>query len=439
MFSPLASQPTEASGNSPTVQSVAPTSGPSTGGTTVIVTGTNFTGATAVRFGGSPAPVFTVTSPLTITVTTPPGNGTVQVTVTTPGGTSTQYVTYRFLGQPTPDPVLTSLSPASGPGTGGTTVTIVGTNLSGATAVHFGATPAIAFTVVSASQITATAPSGTGTVPVTVTTSGGTSNGLPYSYTTAGLPVVTGISPSQGPVSGGNTVTITGSGLSGITTVTFGAVPSPSFTVVSDTGITAVAPPGVPGPVEITVTAPAGSDTADVLYYYVAAPVLLAVVPDSGPVGGGNAVTITGSGLIETSEVLFGATPAASFTVVTDEQITAVVSPAYAGTADLTVVNPGGTSNALPYHYLSPPQVTALLPAEGPASGGNAVTLAGTGLGWTTSVQFGTDTAPFTVVSDLHVVAPAPPGPAGAVDVVLTTPGGTGALLVYTRIAAPEI
>ncbi|WP_212758677.1 IPT/TIG domain-containing protein, partial [Paenibacillus sinopodophylli] len=75
---------------------------------------------------------------------------------------------YTFIAAPT----ITSISPTAGPTTGGTTVTLTGTNLSGATAVTFGGTAATGFTVNSATQITATAPAGSGTVDVRVTTAG---------------------------------------------------------------------------------------------------------------------------------------------------------------------------------------------------------------------------------------------------------------------------
>lgn len=65
------------------------------------------------------------------------------------------------------------MSPASGPVAGGTTVTITGTNLTGATAVNFGIPAATSFTVESATQIIATSPAGTGIVNVTVTTRAG--------------------------------------------------------------------------------------------------------------------------------------------------------------------------------------------------------------------------------------------------------------------------
>ncbi len=73
-------------------------------------------------------------------------------------------------------PAITGLSPASGPVAGGTQVTITGLDLSGATTVNFGTTPALSFVVNSSTEITAICPAGTvGSVDVTVTTSGGTS------------------------------------------------------------------------------------------------------------------------------------------------------------------------------------------------------------------------------------------------------------------------
>ena len=81
--------------------------------------------------------------------------------------------------------------------------------------------------------------------------------------TPAGLcnpaPVVTSISPVQGPTVGGTTVTITGSGFTAATAVDFGATPALSFTVVSATAVTAVAPPGASGLVDVTVTSATGT------------------------------------------------------------------------------------------------------------------------------------------------------------------------------------
>jgi hypothetical protein len=77
------------SASAPTVTGLSPNAGPVAGGTTVMITGTNFTGATAVKFGNTPATSFTVNGPTSITATVPPGAvGAVDVTVATPSGTS---------------------------------------------------------------------------------------------------------------------------------------------------------------------------------------------------------------------------------------------------------------------------------------------------------------------------------------------------------------
>jgi hypothetical protein len=154
----------------PTVNLLTPFSGPEAGGTSVAITGTNLSGASAVTFGTFPAASFTVNSATSITAVSPAGTGTVNVRVTTGGGTSAtgagNIVVYIA---PVSPPTVTSVSPNTGPATGGTSVTITGTNFTGTTAVSFGATAATGFTVNSATSITATSPAGTGTVDVRVT------------------------------------------------------------------------------------------------------------------------------------------------------------------------------------------------------------------------------------------------------------------------------
>src|SRR5205807_911734 len=117
----------------------------------------------------------------------------------------------------TPAPAVTAVTPSAGPTAGGTSVTISGTNFTGATAVKFGANAATSFTVNSATQITATAPAGAaGTVDITVTTPGGTSGtGASDHYAYAARPSVTNVNPSAGPTGGGTSVTITGTAFTG--------------------------------------------------------------------------------------------------------------------------------------------------------------------------------------------------------------------------------
>jgi len=87
-----------------------------------------------------------------------------------------------------------------------------------------------------------------------------------------GSPTVTSVTPNTGPPTGGNTVTITGTGFTGATNVTFGGVAATSFTVVNDTIITSVVPTGsTAGAVSLVVTTTIGSSAANSLYSYVIA------------------------------------------------------------------------------------------------------------------------------------------------------------------------
>src|SRR5205807_1162165 len=146
------------------------------GGTSVVINGTNFTGATAVTFGSFAAASFTVNSSTKITATSPAEPaGTVDVTVTTPSGTSATSSSDHFTYTAASLPSVTSLGTTTGTTAGGTSVTIIGTNFTGATAVMFGSVPA-SFTVNSSTSITATSPAqAAGTVDIKVTTYTGTS------------------------------------------------------------------------------------------------------------------------------------------------------------------------------------------------------------------------------------------------------------------------
>ena len=187
---------TQATAAAPTVTGISPTSGPAAGGTLVTITGTGFTGATAVDFGTNPATGLTVVNDTTITADSPAGTGVVNVTVMTPAGTSATSSADEFTYTAVAAPTVTGISPNSGPAAGGTLVTITGTGFTGATAVDFGTTPATGVTVVNATTITANSPAGTGLANVTVITPDGTSATTPADQFTyvAATPVVTSVS-----------------------------------------------------------------------------------------------------------------------------------------------------------------------------------------------------------------------------------------------------
>jgi IPT/TIG domain/PASTA domain len=91
----------------PTITSLGATSGPTGGGTSVTIAGTDFEGASAVRFGSSPAVSYSVDSEGQITAVSPAGSsGSVQVTVTTVAGTATSAQQFAYQAPPTPTPIL---------------------------------------------------------------------------------------------------------------------------------------------------------------------------------------------------------------------------------------------------------------------------------------------------------------------------------------------
>jgi hypothetical protein len=265
-------------------------------------------------------------------------------------------------------------------------------------------------------------------------------------------------------LAGGTTVVIEGERFTGVTAVYFGWREAESFTVDSDTEITAVAPPflfehseGIVAP--LWVTGPGGSSS----YYgvlYSLGPVINEMSPERGPAQGGTAVTIVGHGLEETSAVDFGLVPAESFTVNSDESITAI-SPRGApeeSVISVTATTPEGTSgidwsspdSGFANHFIYGPTVTRVIPDMGPEAGaGTKVTILGSGfkeneyrclcgpfvgrimfgdVALKCGFPFGAGTASckpleFVVDSDREITAIVPPGH-GTVGVSVRTAGG---------------
>jgi hypothetical protein len=280
---------------SPTITGVAPAAGPTAGGTPVVISGANLTGATSVTVGGITV-VPTSDTATSIQVTTPPhAAGSVDVVVTTALGTTTDTGGYTYQAAPT----VSGIAPSSGPASSGTAVTITGTNLVGVTGVSFGSTAAASYTVNSSTSVTATSPSGgSGTVDITVTTPGGTSApGTPDKFTFIPAPAVSGVTPTSGPATGGTTVTVTGTNLTGATAVRFGTTTVLPQSVTA-TSLTAVSPGGS-GEVDVTVTTPGGT-SATVLadeFNYLTAPVITSAAPPTSAVTGtAYGFTFTASG-----------------------------------------------------------------------------------------------------------------------------------------------
>lgn len=310
----------------PAVTGVSPGTGSATGGTPVAITGSGFTGATAVDFGSALANSLSITDDGDLSVTAPPGTGTVDVTVIGPGGPSQTSSVDQFTYTGSSGPSVSSVSPSSGPLAGGTPITITGSGFIGGALVQIGqgngpgatASAASDVDVVSPEEITAVTGPATnpGAWNVFVITSAGHSAANHDDLFTYGNRLVSSVSPSSGPLAGNTAITITGSGFIAGSTVEIGqgsgtggtAIDASDVDVVSSTEITAVtggpAEPGVWNVFVITAGGTTVVNNGDRFTY--ADPSVVSVSPSSGPLGGGTVITITGRGFIAGATVKIG-------------------------------------------------------------------------------------------------------------------------------------
>jgi hypothetical protein len=260
----------------PTVTGIAPAIGSFAGGTVVTITGTGFDtvpGNTSVAFGGVVATNVSCSSSTSCTATSPAsavgktGISVVDVVVSVGGLSSATSPADQFTYDTAP--AVTSLSPNSGPDTGGTTVTINGTGFDtvGVTTVTFGGVVATNVLCSTTTSCSATSPAGTGTVDVIVTDAGGSSTVVPadqFTYVAVTTPTITGVAPSSGSIAGGTVVAITGTNFDtvGANTVTFGANTATNVSCASATSCTATSPAGAAGTVDIIISNVNGTSVA---------------------------------------------------------------------------------------------------------------------------------------------------------------------------------
>ena len=183
---------------------------------------------------------------------------------------------------------------------------------------------------------------------------------------------------------------------------------------------------GLSVPVTFTCTNPA----VQIASTTIAAPQtsVAALLPNSGPLAGGNTVSVVGTFLTGAGIVAFGGTPGTTISVKTANLLTVVAPPGNAGTVDVQVATPAGKSPLGPsdhYTYTNAPIVTGVNPGQGAPAGGTSVTITGLQMTNITGVSFGsTPAASFTQNSGTQITAVSPPG-TGTVDILLTNAQGT--------------
>ncbi|MFI1991613.1 IPT/TIG domain-containing protein [Actinoplanes sp. NPDC020271] len=264
------------------------------------------------------------------------------------------------------------------------------------------------------------------------------------------VPTVTAVSAVSGTTGGGTTVTVTGSGFTTLeagnaAAVKFGDVNAKSFTVVSDTKLTAVTPAGTGGAVLVKVTNSAGTSAGSATFTY-RAPLTATFKDVTGakPTGGTPVdVTVTG-GTVGTTFKEFAAekltakvgdaTAAVAWVDATHVKVTTPASTK--STAQrLTLTHDGVTGPASENTIRYAPKLTSVVPAKVSTAGGETVTITGSGFSdEVTGVTFGeTKATSFAVKSATQITAVVPAGANGAAAVTVTSAGGTASGLVTYR------
>ena len=213
-------------------------------------------------------------------------------------------------------------------------------------------------------------------------------------------PVVTSFSPTSGIQ--GTVVTINGSNFENVTSVKFGNIPASSFNIDSSSGITATLAGGASGAVSVINNF--GTGTLDGFTFN--GPIIYSFSPAVAVAG--TVVTISGVNFTGTTEVKFGETPATSFTVNNNFQITATVANGSSGT--VSVATPNGKAE-LPGFSFGAPTITSIDPLFGPV--GSTVAITGTSFDPTpanNTVFFGAVKATVSVASPTQLIAVVPAG-----------------------------
>ncbi|MFO7152183.1 MAG: IPT/TIG domain-containing protein, partial [Bacillota bacterium] len=367
----------------PRITGIAPSKGPSAGGTLVTIEGVDFRPGLRVFFGLTEAAVEKLeddqgrtpdeegfTSGVKVTVTAPAGTpGKVDVRVVNPDGAVALLKNgYEYLNV-TGQILLESIDPTEGAVSGGTPFMIKGSGFVNPVKVYFGGVEAVGAVAVNSETITGRTPKNTpGKKDVVVLNGNGLSaalrDGFEYKVPEK-YPKITSIEPNRGPAYGGITVEIYGENFQDNAKVYIGENRA-EVTSVDSGKITIILPPGSLGPKDVIVINPdTGLDVLEEGFTYVTYPRITKVEPAEGPVDGGTEITISGEYFSQGARVFIGGKAAEDVRVVDDKTIKAKTPAHTAGYKDVTVINPdGGQATLQNGFYYRPPRTKPDTPED---------------------------------------------------------------------------
>jgi hypothetical protein len=435
----------------PMVTSLNPSVGPAAGGTLVQLGGSGFAPGSRVFFGATEAGTPSVVDGSRLTALVPAGlAGPVDVTILNPDGKSGTlpsafaYYPASVAGAP---PLPLRVTPATGSTTDPTPVSVEGFGFQPGALLFVGGVPAGAPHLQPDGSLAATVmPQSAGTADLVVTNPDGQSASLGGGFSfRAPPPVLLALGPSRGPLAGGTTTVVTGSGLVPGDGLYFGGAPA-TVKYLADKALFATVPPHAAGLVDVTlvrggsvVATLAAAYTFDPAFSAAPAPAVVSLEPATGPASGGTVLWLTGTGLLPGAQLYFGAAAAARVQLADATHAVVRVPPGAVGTVDVTVINPDGQAGVAlrGFAYVSDallsglaPRLSSVTPSEGPESTDTTAIFSGSNLVAGELVIVGTARAAgVRPLSSALLQATIPHQPAGLVDVVVTHPDGRSSVL----------
>ena len=374
---------------------VTPSTGSTAGGTAIVigVSGVNG-GTTTVTIGGNACTSIRVYS-TQINCTTPAGTaGQKDIVVTQSSGSVTLTNGFTYATPPT----VSSVSPNSGNGAGGTSITITGSNFVSGATVTVGGSSCTSVVFISSTSLTCTTPArSVGAADIVVTNPNSISGTLSggFSFTHA----ISSVSPTSGTTAGGTLLTIYGSNFSGTYAVTIGGNACVSPSLNGGSQIRCTTPIGTAGAKDIVVTKDGISSTLSSAFTYAVPPTLASVSPTFGTTAGGTSVTLSGSDFVSGATVTFGGTSCTSVVFNSSTSITCITPARSQGTSNIVLTNPSTLTSTLSggFTYISVPTGVSNSTS---CSGSNATVSfsASNGGGAITSWEYSYDGVNFAVI-----------------------------------------
>lgn len=238
--------PAGAASTDPVISQINPNTGATAGGTSVVLGGVNFTGATQVLFDGVAATGLVVNSNTQVSCVTPAHAAqSVTVSIVTPAGTATYPNGFTY-SDVVAAPAVSSVAPTFGATAGGTTIVITGTGFVTGATVAIAATACTSVVVNSSTQITCVtgAHASVNNATLQVTNPSLLSGTLPsaFNYSDAAAPTVVSILPTSGTIAGGTAFTLVTTNAVTGATVKFDTASATSVNVASAISVTGVTP-----------------------------------------------------------------------------------------------------------------------------------------------------------------------------------------------------